>query len=108
MPCDTIQTSTVEFLATSTDVSLFIAALKAQGYQVSTYDTTVNFYKYGRSGQYESTTGRLQLPEEWDGNEIKQGYAEQVVTSQAKRQGWKLEWTTNNQGNREAKVQKRG
>lgn len=108
MPCDTIQLSRVEFLAKSTDVSLLIAALKAQGYDVSSYNTIITFYKDGRNGRYDSSTGELQLPQEWNGSTIKQGYSEQVVTSQAKRQGWQLEWTTNAQGNREAKVQKRG
>lgn len=108
MPCDTVQTSKIEFLAKSTDVSMLIAALKAQGYDVTTYNTTITFYKYGRYGQYDSQTGRLQLPQEWDGSEIKRAYSEEVVSSQLKRQGWKFEWTTNADGVRECTPQKRG
>ena len=108
MPCDSIVTTKTEFLATSTDVALLKAALEAMGYTVSEYRSELSFYKNGRRGSYQPLTGKLTMPEEWDGNDIKRGYAEQVVSSQLKRQGWKFEWTTNAQGIRECTPQKRG
>lgn len=107
MPCDSIETTTVEFLPTSTDVKLLVAALRAQGYQVSEYNSVVTFAKYGRRGQYNGATGELTLPESIDGNEIKRAYSEQVVTQQANEHGWEIEWNTNEDGNREASVQRR-
>lgn len=107
MPCDSIETTKVEFLAKSTDIKLLVAALRAQGYQVSEFNSMVTFYRYGRRGQYNGATGELTLPESVDGNEIKRGYAEQVAEHVANENGWELQWTVNEDGDREATVEKR-
>jgi len=108
MPCDTIQTSKVEFLATSTDLDLLTKSLEALGYEVRRSGNMIRFSKYGRQGSFNKTTGELTLDSNWDGNEIKRGYSEQIVQSQADKHGWKISWSTNDDGEREATVMKRG
>jgi hypothetical protein len=110
VPCDTIQRSQVEFLATSTDLHLLAEGLKALGFQVREGETGLNFAKYGTSGSFDKATGKLISSgfNELDTAAVKREYSTQVVTSQAKRHGWKIEWSTNAAGNREATVQKRG
>lgn len=108
MPCDTIQTSQVEFLAKSTDASLLEAGLRALGYTVETYGAITRFSRYGRTATYEHMTGKLTMPEEWDSNAVKRAYSEQVVNTTAKKNGWKVEWSTNKEtGQREATVERR-
>lgn len=114
MPCDTIQRSEVQFLAQSTDLDLLKKALEAMGYTVTETATGLSFSNYSVSGTYTKATGSLQTTVRGYGstagldvNEVKRGYSEQVVNQQAKKFGWKVEWTTNKAGRKEAIVQKR-
>lgn len=109
MPCWTIQQSKVEFLASSTDTELLAAALQRIGYGVHRLSESELFLaKGGTSGRYDARTGRLELAPGWDVNEIKRGYSEEVVNSQARKFGWQIQWATNAAGNRQAVIQRRG
>ena len=109
MPCWTVQESKVEFLATSTDTGLLTTALERLGYAVARVpEGMLVFRKDGASGSYDPRTGRLELAQGWDVNEIKRAYSEQTVESQARKFGWQLEWSTNAAGHRQAVVQRRG
>lgn len=92
MPCDTIQLSQVEFLATSTDANLLAKGLKTAGFNVMVYadSHTVSFSKGGRRGTYNSQTGELEIPQSWDSNEIKRAYSQAVVSYAAEQYGWTL------------------
>ena len=88
MPCYTIQQSHVEFLAKSTDLTLFTEALRKLGFEVTELSGRLDLRKrdpngYFRSGSYDCATGRLELDSTWDVNEIKRAYSERVVESQA-------------------------
>ena len=109
MPCWSVQESKVEFLATSTDTGLLATALERLGYAVARVpEGMLVFRKDGQSGSYAPRTGRLELAQGWDVNEIKRAYSEQTVESQARKFGWQLEWSTNAAGHRQAVVQRRG
>lgn len=107
MPCYTVQKSKVEFLAKSTDTNLLADALRDLGFSVTQTSEGLYFEKAGISGSYASDSARLQLDESWDGNELKRAYSTQVVESQARKFGWRLHWSTNKAGNREATVIRR-
>lgn len=107
MPCDSIIQSSVEFLPTSTDVKLLADALTALGYEVSSYQTTIRFSEFGRSGSYETATGKLTMPTDWDSAAVKKAYSKEIVNSQAKRFGWKVTWKKDDEGNETADVEKR-
>lgn len=107
MPCYTVQKSKVEFLAKSTDMNLLANALRGLGFSVTQTPEGLSFEKAGFSGSYASNSGCLQLDESWDGNEVKRAYSTQVVESQARKFGWRLQWSTNRAGNREATVIRR-
>ena len=95
MPCDTVQTSTVEWKA-STDSKLLFQALEALRLspRAKTYGS-LNFIEF-RGGTYDPTAGQLDLqardPEALT-KQIKQAYSAEVVKSQAKRFGWLLKET---------------
>ncbi len=113
MPCYTIQRSEVEFLPKSTDTGLLSLALERLGFEVATLNDRLvvrkpNTYGYSRSGSYDPKTGRLELCNGWDVDEIKRAYSEHVVESQARKFGWQLQWSTNKAGHREAIVLRRG
>lgn len=107
MPCYSVQKSKVEFLAKSTDTKLLADALRGLGFSVTQTAQGLSFEKAGLSGSYASNSGCLQLDESWDGNEVKRAYSAQVVESQARKFGWRLQWSTNRAGNREATVIRR-
>jgi hypothetical protein len=108
MPCDSVQQSKVEFLATSTDLDLLTKALEKMGWTVTRNGDVLNFSKgYYETGSFNKKTGRMTLPESADLDEIKRGYSEEVVTTQAKKHGWQVSWSTNKAGKREALVVKR-
>jgi hypothetical protein len=107
MPCYTVQKSKVEFLAKSTDTNLLADALRGLGFSVTQTPEGLYFEKAGLSGSYASDSGRLQLDESWGGNELKRAYSTQVVESQARKFGWRLQWSTNKAGNRAATVIRR-
>lgn len=109
MPCNTIQRSKVEFLATSTDLALLTDALRSRGYSTLAPEKELVVFRtpYG-IGSYHKETGKLIVPQACDVNGIKRAYSEQVVQSQAAKHGWKIAWSTNVQGHRQAMVQRRG
>jgi hypothetical protein len=108
VPCNTIQRSKVEFLATSTDIALLTKALGSLGYSVTLQDQMLAFRTQSGLGSFSRETGKLILPESCDGNAIKRAYSVEVVQSQAHKHGWKIAWSTNAQGQRQATVQRRG
>lgn len=109
MPCNTIQRSKVEFLAASTDTGLLTEALRSLGFtNITLQDDMLSFRTQNGLGNFHKATGRLTLPESWDINAIKRAYSAQVVQSQATKHGWKIAWSTNTQGHRQAIVQRRG
>ena len=110
MPCDSIQRSQVEFLATSTDLQLLAEGLRSLGFTVREHEQGLTFAKYGTSGTYDKATGKLTSSgfNELDTAAVKVAYSEAVVNSQAKKFGWKIDWKTTASGEREATVQKRG
>lgn len=107
MPCDSIEQSQIAFLANTTDVALLAKAMAKKGYNVRQTTTGLAISKYGRSGTYDSRTGRLDIPESWDIDEFKRGYAREIVESQAQEFGWEIDWQTNANGEDEATVQRR-
>jgi hypothetical protein len=113
MPCNTIQQSKVEFLPKNTDTGLLTQALGRLGFEVGTQDDRLVLLGWepngtSVSGSYDAMTGRLELSSGWDINEIKRGYSEQVIESQARKFGWQLQWSMNKAGHREATVLRRG
>lgn len=109
MPCNTIQQSKVEFLATSTDTGLLTEALRSLGFTHITHQSELlSFRVQNGLGSFHKATGRLTLPQSCDINTIKRAYSVQVVQSQATKHGWKIAWSTNTQGHRQAIVQRRG
>ena len=109
MPCNTIQRSKVEFLAKSTDVGLLRRGLEALGFQeIVQVGELLAFRTREGVGNYDKATGKLILPESCDGNAVKRAYSEQVIQSQAIKHGWRISWRTNEQGRRQAMVQRRG
>ena len=107
MPCYTIQKSKVEFLAKTTDANLLAVGLRQLGYKVTKTPEGLYFEKAGGSGTHASSSGLLQMDESWNTGELKRAYSEQVVESQARTFGWRLQWSTNRAGNREATVIRR-
>ncbi len=109
MPCNTIQRSKVEFLAKSTDLGLLTKALRSLGFaDIAQVGEMLLFRSPQGTGNYNQASGQLILPQSLEGNAIKRAYSEQVVDSQAAAHGWRIEWRTNEQGNRQAMVQRRG
>jgi len=108
MPCYTVVRSKVELLATSTNPELLAKGLKALGYTVHVTDRTITFTKGYRTGTYDIKTGKLTMDATWNSAEIKAAYSKEVVVDQADRHGWKISWSTDEEGNEQAKVLKRG
>jgi hypothetical protein len=109
VPCNTIQRSKVEFLAASTDTGLLVEALLALGFtDVVRQGELVLFRTATGPGNFHKGTGKMILPQSCDINAIKRAYSEKIVQSQAARHGWKIAWSTNTQGRRQAIVQRRG
>jgi hypothetical protein len=106
MPCNTVQRSKVELLANTTDKSLLARGLRAKGYTVHETTNGLSVQRYGRAGSYDARTGKLTIPEQWDSQEFKRAYSREIVTQQAEQGGWSVEWSTNEQGQDEAIVQK--
>ena len=110
MPCDSVVTTTCELLSTSTDVHLLAEGLRSLGYQVRETENGLQFTNGTVSGTYDKASGRLQSASRYDKldtAQVKRAYSEQVVNSQAKKFGWKIQWKTNAAGEREAEVEKR-
>lgn len=109
MPCNTIQRSKVEFLATSTDLGLLTKALRSLGCSsVTLQDQVLAFRTQSGLGSFSKETGKLILPQSCDLYAIKRAYSVEVVQSQAHKHGWKIAWSTNAPGRLQATVQRRG
>jgi hypothetical protein len=109
VPCNTIQRSKIEFLATSTDLGLLTEALRSLGYSnVTLQDQVLAFRTQSGPGSFSKETGKLILPQSCDVDAIKRAYSVEVVRSQAHKHGWKIAWSKNAQGRRQATVQRRG
>lgn len=111
MPCYSIQESRVEFLANSTDADLLEKALKKRGFTVHRSGNKLVYSKsdyYDRTnGTYDTKTGKLEYTGDLDTADLKRAYSEEVVEHVADKQDWKIEWSTNEAGNKEANVYKR-
>lgn len=96
MPCDTIQTSTVEFRPEN--AAFFKAALQTLGYQVAELNGMIHATK----GFYESVTlnaGQLEIKtvSNVTADSIKQAYSREIVTFAAQEFGFELERTSENE-----------
>jgi hypothetical protein len=99
----------VEFLATSTDIELLTKALGSLGFSsVTLQGQVLTFQTQKGMGSFSKETGKLILPASCDVNEIKRAYSAEVVQLQASKHGWKISWSTNAEGHRQASVQRRG
>jgi hypothetical protein len=109
MPCNTITRNQVTFLAETTDADLLARGLREAGYitQPLAYSRKgFRVYRDGESGEYDAETGRLTIPASWDSQEFKRIYSREIVTQQAKENGWEISWSTNDQGEEEATVER--
>lgn len=109
MPCWTVQETTIEFLEKSTNVDLLKAALEKMGFRVNDTSTHLHFYGNGLTGTYTKATGKIETrgSSKLDVNEVKREYSEQCVNNQAAEYGWEVDWSTNENGEREATVIRR-
>jgi len=111
MPCDSIQTSTLVWSA-QTDPALLRKALEAEGFQVRDHGDRIFFDKHYVQGTFFKATGQMvhtgRYSEEMDEASLKRAYSKEVVESQARKFGWKIQWKTNGAGQPEATVQRRG
>lgn len=109
MPCDQVITCRVHLLEKATDLKLLKKALENLGFQVRETATGLSFSRgYRESGTYEKSTGKLNLPETVNGNDVKVEYSKETVNDQAAKFGWDVEWETNEEGQPEAQVSKKG
>jgi hypothetical protein len=94
MPCYTVQTATVQF-GKNTDPELLRKALFSAG---------IFEYNYA----FDRATGELTLNtrDESKIGQVKRLYSEQVLEHTAKRNGWRLTWSTNAAGNRVAETER--
>lgn len=93
-PCDTIQTSNVEFNLEKTDRVLLKLAIEALGYKVNvSADATIKFTnQYDIDGEFRNGKLVTKMPSgrEFDVNRLKRAYSEQVVNKVARQYGWKM------------------
>lgn len=91
MPCDSIQTTTVEF-GKNTDTVLLADAMKALNYtgvrlNEKTGSINADWISFDAPSGVLST--RLSNPEQ-RANDLKREYSKQVVVAQAQKFGWKV------------------
>lgn len=92
MPCDTIQTTKVEF-GQNTDPKLLAEALKVLGY----HDIHGNLMqRLARGEKFDGTLNLRGSNVEQQTRNIKREYSKQVVLSQASKFGFKVEALTDN------------
>ena len=91
MPCDTIQTSTVELNVANVDI--LQAGLEADGHTVQRLSQhAIRWsYGYGETYTYDAKKRKLTAPQGADLNAIRRSYSRQVVRKSADRFGWILE-----------------
>lgn len=92
MPCDTIQTASVDLRALGKlDAQLMLAALN--GLKLGASITSDGVIRFGRGETINVRTGESQFSSLRDANEIRRAYSNQVVQYQAKKNGWTLKQT---------------
>jgi hypothetical protein len=113
MPCDSIQTSKVQFIQGVTDIDTLIKAMKKHGYSVTKNRNGFDYYhSNGDQGSFNSKTGEFTTTGYYtkgvDVDSIKRGYSHEIVAQTAEGFGWQIEWSTNPvTGFEEAEVIKR-
>ena len=85
MPCDTIQTSTVNL--GKLDTGMLMAALTTLGLGPVMVSNVIRF---GRGESYDIATGKMELGSRYSTSELKRAYSAEVVKSQAKKFGWQI------------------
>lgn len=99
MPCDTIQTATVQSELKNINIRLLKKALEAMGFTVNEKDGFLTFYgTYKETGQrHVGTYQNGKFKEQVKGyntpleiNAVKRAYSAQIVQQTAKSFGWKL------------------
>jgi hypothetical protein len=94
MPCDTIQTTTIEW-SEKTDLEALHAALLMSGFEVALTETGLKA-RHKRTWDvitFESATGTLRVVStgRWTGGAaLKREYSQQIVQKAAQRFGWTL------------------
>jgi hypothetical protein len=101
MPCNSIQTSSVNLELKVENKSFLLAALKSLDYSAAEIGETVTFAtRQGVRGVFANgkltVTGRYGAAEQFDTNPIKVAYSHQVLKASAKRFGWTLKKTSEN------------
>jgi hypothetical protein len=109
MPCDSIQTSSVNLELKADNKTFLLAALKSLDYSAAEIGETVTFAtRQGVRGVFANgkltVTGRYGAAENFDTNPIKVAYSHQVVKATAKKFGWTIRKT----GDNKYSVQKSG
>jgi energy-converting hydrogenase Eha subunit G len=100
MPCYTVSRATVQF-GKNTDLELLREAFRTLGISVQVSGNLLT--GYGLS--FDRTSGILNYRESaFDLSSLKRNYSEKVVEKTAAKNGWKVSWTVNESGNREASV----
>lgn len=98
MPCNSVETTSVEFDLKHTSLGLFQKAMESLGYRAQ--DATT--YADENGNVCEFVNGKLKQTfrygKKLDEAEIKVAYANQVVRYAAKRMGWKVDTKTNKKG----------
>jgi hypothetical protein len=102
MPCDTIQTTNVSFTLENTNLDLLEKALVGLGFNVTKQSNgRLVFYGRERNENGSFKDGKFQVNysayrTEFDINQVKRAYSQQVVQNTAQRYGWKLKSTAEN------------
>lgn len=97
MPCDTIQTSTIN-LGNIGDRGLLKKALEEMGYRVTLTSDRIQFGN-GRNGGVVYADGRVDLQgaaTELSVNEIKRAYSVEAVKLASQKFGWSVRQTADN------------
>jgi hypothetical protein len=96
MPCDTIQTMTVQL--NLADMDLLFAALlelskRQTGFTFGTPQRDGTRIDFGWNQSFNKATGEIRVRDAKQVALIKQAYSAQIVKAQAKRYGWQLKET---------------
>jgi hypothetical protein len=98
LPCDTIQTSQVNFKMEVTNTDLLKSGLEGLGYRVTVTQRGLSFSKAGEQGTFENgqfnatiQRSRYSNSEEFDVNAVKRAYSKEIIKYTSKRFGWAME-----------------
>jgi hypothetical protein len=88
---------------------ILLDSLRQAGYRAHQTENVIRFGKEAISGYFNTESCQMVIQNAEDGTEgqMKVAYSKEVVNSQAKRFGWKLDWSTNAAGNPVATVKRR-